>query len=1050
MLRLMSCVLTLAARSVDTASVVSSAGVVNLVRKEFVPQYASDDAAREDEATPVAAHSYAPGSVYGAANYMRTEIARNRRRKMNLTSAIEVDFRAGDLDSIPRLGGTSQFHSYHQSDPFFIHNNGESNNTPVECGMAYHAPTDILCPDECPFLAEDRLMGCSFRCVEAEACGTKTLQPRESVPDDVKLECRECNVVACELCTPHKDECLECKEGFFLWEKKCVSNYWYVSRFIETIGCLLVFVLIAWLMELRFRPRINMQGLDHGEKFRIHTVRRMPSMSKGPHGPLYPLGTNTMKELDVGGPCFCLHMRFQLYLVLWSLALCVAFCCFAVSTDVALLKLGVSRGESNVDYCALVNWGKTRLDELKIDRLGFTFFAYIFTVGSSMLAAYLNVKAFQRLDAERVTVADFTARIDGLPITDGTERVEEELKTFLQESTGFSIVGVSVGWDFSEKEEAINQALEQQAEELERAMNPTWQLPLEKPPGASDAWNPCQEGGARHFRPVFNSIDNTIRVFLWGMPLEKERRILKGEIKEILEGLRTSVRSYAVFETEADRNHAVTMFDEKNLSFKGARLFLTKGNIEPEDLRWQNMSAQGHDDRAGRIVMLCFIVVAAIVVWTIVFYLPLAFYLTDKARVGMTVQTDMVCYMLLVGFVVVGNQLMYLVTDIGTLSYLRLPDESSRQNWYNILYTMAVLVMCTIDLMILAYLEYVQLCFKGVSTADGRKLSELTSFQDIMNSYPMQKQLGAMFYAYSCPGLFLLPYVLEGLFAIGLMGELSRLIVRSRPEMRGRKAEVAMNYFLEMNLCRYGDLVFSTSFSCFVVFVAPGFTHRTFLWAFAGNCYVFAYDQYRILRHTPKFNYSAIDPDRIAWVMMVLPSSILLGGIVFRGFEIYFPRMEMIHLVLIAIAIVVPVALLQVFVVGVIIPVSKSKHVVSHIPYADCAKTSPSNFFSLNPVFCLRSKHIYGHDVPCCSYLRGKEHLMWASPDLGTHFGKDAEEAKEFIAKANEFAAAQDVEAEAESTANGVATAPNADAAPGQGDDGPAAPPLGGDATAPG
>jgi len=41
---------------------------------------------------------------------------------------------------------------------------------------------------------------------------------------------------------------------------------------------------------------------------------------------------------------------------------------------------------------------------------------------------------------------DYAARIRNLPLMDGTEPVEEELKKRLEDATGQKVVGVSVPW----------------------------------------------------------------------------------------------------------------------------------------------------------------------------------------------------------------------------------------------------------------------------------------------------------------------------------------------------------------------------------------------------------------------------------------------------------------------------------------------------------------------------------------------------------------------------------------------------------------------------
>jgi hypothetical protein len=56
------------------------------------------------------------------------------------------------------------------------------------------------------------------------------------------------------------------------------------------------------------------------------------------------------------------------------------------------------------------------------------------------------------------------------------------------------------------------------------------------------------------------------------------------------------------------------------------------------------------------------------------------------------------------------------------------------------------------------------------------------------------------------------------------------------------------------------------------------------------------------------------------------------------------------------------------------------------MPYADCAKNAAINWFTANPVHCLRSKYIFKHDPPAIAAIYGKEHLVKANPQIGVYF----------------------------------------------------------------
>jgi len=56
------------------------------------------------------------------------------------------------------------------------------------------------------------------------------------------------------------------------------------------------------------------------------------------------------------------------------------------------------------------------------------------------------------------------------------------------------------------------------------------------------------------------------------------------------------------------------------------------------------------------------------------------------------------------------------------------------------------------------------------------------------------------------------------------------------------------------------------------------------------------------------------------------------------------------------------------------------------VPYSKIAETFPCNWFNSNPVFCLRSKYIYDHKIPCIPYGAGLEHLLLANPEIGLYY----------------------------------------------------------------
>ena len=89
------------------------------------------------------------------------------------------------------------------------------------------------------------------------------------------------------------------------------------------------------------------------------------------------------------------------------------------------------------------------------------------------------------------------------------------------------------------------------------------------------------------------------------------------------------------------------------------------------------------------------------------------------------------------------------------------------------------------------YLSYLQMVGVGVHTADGQLLGSMTDFQDIFESYPMQKSLGKLLFKYCWPCTFFVPFLFEPLVAQGLPRHIAKILVGSNPRIRGELAEKA-------------------------------------------------------------------------------------------------------------------------------------------------------------------------------------------------------------------------------------------------------------------
>merc|ERR1740121_534676 len=143
-----------------------------------------------------------------------------------------------------------------------------------------------------------------------------------------------------------------------------------------------------------------------------------------------------------------------------------------------------------------------------------------------------------------------------------------------------------------------------------------------------------------------------------------------------------------------------------------------------------------------------------------------------------------------------------------------------------------------------------------IHTPSGVSISQMDKLEDIFLSYPMQRELGEVVFWYCFPACFLLPFICEPIFAIFVPLHLNALFVRSHPEVHGRAAEKALEFFLPMNLSRYSDILLNVLFSTLILFAPGGYVIWIFGLLFLCHLYIYLYDHYRVLRSTASFYYA--------------------------------------------------------------------------------------------------------------------------------------------------------------------------------------------------
>jgi len=340
------------------------------------------------------------------------------------------------------------------------------------------------------------------------------------------------------------------------------------------------------------------------------------------------------------------------------------------------------------------------------------------------------------------------------------------------------------------------------------------------------------------------------------------------------------------------------------------------------------------------------------------------------------------------------------------------------------LYTFALLLNLILDMVLTSYLSYRQMVGVGVHTADGRLLADLTSLQQIFESYPMQKSLGNLLFAYCWPATFFLPFLFEPLAMWWLPLHMGVLFVRSDKKMKGKLAEQALTRGV-MEQTRYGDVLFNIVLVCFIPFIAPAYVALTFAALVFSHVFIYAYDHFRTLRGVGRYWFSGISVSRYAQKLFAIPNGLLLSALIFKLNQRSADEKTLGSGVLQGYKLGAALAwsfllhcLVHVLFLDQVIPrlaLSASEAHDPSEPYEDTARSTACTWFSANPVHCLRSQYVYNHDPPQRYFIIGKEELQQKNPKIGAFYdpAEQAAERARLAAEGEAQAAAQEAPAEA-------------------------------------
>eukprot|EP00930_Biecheleria_cincta_P043299 TRINITY_DN29750_c0_g1_i1.p1 TRINITY_DN29750_c0_g1~~TRINITY_DN29750_c0_g1_i1.p1 ORF type:complete len:987 (+),score=116.44 TRINITY_DN29750_c0_g1_i1:49-3009(+) len=855
-----------------------------------------------------------------------------------------------------------------------------------------------LCPAACPYAARMTNEFCHFKCLEKHQCGLFGTDANATIPDaDLKI-CRGCGVAACAECVDaipgqtgqELDHCKRCMPGYSVTSSgQCWLNSLKIFISLAAISAVFGIGALIWYVAIMSQGFVNPVGVEYGLK-RRHLMKLFPANSDEP----YPLSTNLLTT-SVAGPGTMAFFRFQGAILLWAVVLLSVWFGFAFFVSTDILVLGTQNNQSPQLLCAIVKWGRQRQLDLLWTKVAWLVFAYVFSFVGSIAYGVQQCNMFARVNAKEPTMTSFVAVLDGLPRLQGKDPVEDNIQQAVKASTGVQPEGISVAWNFSAHVSMIMDVVEDELEgsdQVQEDENTDTRKEAAQTGRLYEAAKATAAAAAQSEHMITDQVFSA-----WDIDVDRKSHVCSDpeQLKSLLSSLESTSTAYVAFSTQAECRQAVRAAASKGVMVGNNKCTLLPSQIAPEAILWENFHVT-EDDRFWKFVYSIIAVIVCCSIWTVVLYIPYAWYLTSFSYSnGDAPGAFSNCIFI---SIVVGSQTGLFIVSSTVAKFLKFRSKDDMQRKYTVFYNAALILNVVMDIALQTYISYQQMVGIGAHDSNGRLLGSLTSLQEILESYPVQMTVGKLLYVYCWPCTFLLCFVAEPFVFCWLPQHIGQSLVGINKKIQSRNAMKALRLG-EMDQGRYADLIFNVILVVCIPFVSPAYMAKTFGVLIISNIFLYVYDQIKVLRFVQKFNFSSPEVHWLGLQLFTIPCSMLACALVFKANQLTGDRrlgsgsLQGGHLWISmlgvgALHVIVHLSVLE-FCVKPLgrMPselesglfegkdVKNSAKAGGVFVYSDACKTNPATHFSTNPIHCLRSKYVLNHESPQMMYAPTGRHI---------------------------------------------------------------------------